>query len=88
MTMLIVQHKVRNYADWRPAFDGHKGAQTAGGLANGRVYRGAEDANDVVILFDVKDLAKARAMIVGEDLKATMHKAGVIGAPVIHFIDT
>jgi len=88
MTMLIVQHKVRNYADWRPVFDGHKGAQTAGGLANGRVYRGAEDANDVVILFDVKDLAKARAMMVSEDLKATMHKAGVVGAPVIHFVGT
>jgi hypothetical protein len=87
MAMLIVQHKVRNYADWRPVFDAHKPSQTEGGLVNGRVYRGAEDPNDVVILFDVTNLTKARALMVSEDLKATMQKAGVLGAPGVHFIE-
>jgi hypothetical protein len=87
MAMLIVQHKVRNYADWRPVFDAHKSSQTEGGLANGRVYRRAEDPNDVAVLFEVTNLAKARALMAGENLKATMQKAGVLGAPTVHFIE-
>jgi len=30
------------------------------GITNGRVFRKAEDSNDLLILLDVADLAKAR----------------------------
>jgi hypothetical protein len=87
MATLFVQHKVRTYAGWRPAFDAHKSSQAGAGLTNGRVYCKAEDPNEVVILFDVSDMAKARAWAGGTDLKAAMQNAGVVGEPVIHFID-
>jgi hypothetical protein len=45
-----------------------------------------EDPNDLVILLDVADVAKARAWTASEDLKTTMAKAGVLGAPTIHFV--
>jgi hypothetical protein len=87
MATLIVQPKVRNCSDWRPAFDGHKSRQTEAGLARGRVYRGADDPNDIVILFDVMSSSKARSFVGSDDLKATMRKAGVLGAPVVHLIE-
>jgi hypothetical protein len=87
MALLIVQHKVRDYAQWRPAFDAHESARTAASVTNGRVYRRAEDPNDLVLLFDVADLAKARAFGASDDLKTTMEKAGVIGAPTISFVE-
>ncbi len=86
MALMIIQHKVRDYAVWRPAYDAHEPSRVGAGITNGRVYRKADDPNDLVILFNVADVAKARAWAVGEDLKAVMQKAGVLSAPAIHFI--
>jgi hypothetical protein len=86
MALMVIHHKVRDYAVWRPAYDAHESNRVGAGITNGRVYRKAEDPNDLVILLDVADVAKARAWASGEDLKAVMQKAGVLGAPAIHFI--
>lgn len=86
MALLVVQHKVRDYTAWRPAFDAHEPSRTGAGVTNGRVYRRAEDPNDLVLLFDVADMAKARTWAAGEDLKKAMQNAGVLGAPTISFV--
>ena len=86
MALMIVQHQVRDYAAWRPAYDAHEASRVGAGITNGRVYRKAEDPNDRVILLDVADVAKARAWAAGDDLKTAMQKAGVVGAPTIHVI--
>jgi hypothetical protein len=86
MALMVIHHEVRDYAEWRPAFDAHESNRVGAGITNGRVYRKVEDPDDLVILLDVADVAKARAWASGEDLKAVMQKAGVLGAPVIHFI--
>ena len=38
-------------------------------------------------LFDVTSSSKARSFAGSDDLKATMRKAGVLGAPVVHLIE-
>jgi hypothetical protein len=86
MASLIVQHTVRDDAAWRPAYDAHAPSRTAAGITNGRVHRSAEDPNDLVLLFDVADPAKARTWSASEDLKTAMANAGVLGIPTIHFI--
>ena len=87
MTLMIVRHKIGDYATWRGVFDGHEATRVKSGITNGRVFRKAEDSNDVVIMFDVVDLAKARAFGKSDELKAAMQKAGVVGAPEVHFIE-
>jgi hypothetical protein len=42
MGMMIVRHKVRDYGQWRPIFDGHVEMQRAAGLINPRVYHSAD----------------------------------------------
>ena len=86
MALMVIHHKVRDYATWRPAYDAHESSRAGAGITNGRVYRKAEHPNDLVILLDVADVARARAWTASEDLKTTMGKAGVLGAPAIHFI--
>lgn len=86
MALLVVHHKVRDYAAWRPAYDAHEPARVASGITNGRVFRKAEDPNELVILLDVADVDRARAWAAGADLKATMQNAGVLGEPVIHIV--
>ena len=82
---LTAHFKVTDYATWRKGYDGHEQARVSAGITNGRVFRNAADVNDVVILSDAADLAKARTFIGGEDLKAQMQKSGVIGTPSFRF---
>ena len=42
MGMMIIRHKVRDYGQWRPIFDGHVEMQRAVGLINPRVYHSAD----------------------------------------------
>ena len=43
---------------------------------NGRVFRRAEDPNDVVILQDVADVTKARTWLGSDEMKASLQKSG------------
>ncbi len=82
---LSIHHKVKDYATWRKGYDENEKSRLTAGVTNGRVFRSADDPNDVVVFQDVADPAKARAWFAGEDVKAAMHKAGVIGTPSIRF---
>jgi hypothetical protein len=82
---VTVHFKVKDYAAWRTSYDGREKSRLSAGITNGRVFRRAEDPNDVVILQDVADVAKARTWFGSDDLKAAMQKSGVIGSPSIRF---
>ena len=82
---LVIHQKVKDYATWRKGYDEHEKSRLAAGVTNGRVFRRAEDPNDIVILLDAADAAKAHAWLGADDLKTAMHKAGVVGAPSIRF---
>ena len=82
---LTIHHKVKDYAAWRTGYDAHEKSRLSAGITNGRVFRSPEDPNDVVVLQDVADMAKARTWCGSEDLKAAMQKSGVIGSPSIRF---
>jgi hypothetical protein len=85
MGLLIVRHKVKDYATWKKAFNGHAKAQKEAGLTNPRLFRSADDHNEVVILLDMKNAAKKFAS--SADLKSTMKSAGVVDQPTIHFLE-
>ena len=82
---LTVQFKVQDYSTWRTAFDGREKGRVTAGITNGKVYRSAEDPNDVIVLGDVADVAKARSFLGSDELKAAWQKSGVQGAPNIRF---
>jgi hypothetical protein len=82
---LTVHFKVKDFAAWRTGYDGHEKGRASAGITNGRVFRNADDANEVVVLQDVADVAKARTWYASDDLKAAMQKSGVLGSPSIRF---
>lgn len=84
--VMMVRHQVADYATWRAVFDQQDEVRMASGLANPRVYQGADNPNEVVILLDAEDLEKARAFASSSELKARMIKAGVKGKPEIVFL--
>ena len=60
---LTIHIKVKDYATWRPGYDGQEKSRLSAGVTNGRVFRNAQDPNDIVILQDVADVAKARTWL-------------------------
>jgi hypothetical protein len=82
---LTVHIKVKDYAAWRTGYDGREKSRLSAGITNGRVFRNAQDPNDVVILQDVADVARARAWMGSDDLKSEMQKSGVVGSANVRF---
>jgi hypothetical protein len=87
MAPVVVRHKIKDYAIWRKAFDGHLGAQRAAGLSNPPVFRSADDRNEMVIVFDARDIAGAKKFASSADLKSTMQSACVLDPPAVHFLE-
>ncbi|WP_345984900.1 hypothetical protein WCX49_09730 [Sulfurimonas sp. HSL-1656] len=87
MAYMMVRHKVRDYNEWKPGYDGHKGARDAAGLKEVYLLRNADDPHEVIALFEAADLEKARAFADSEDLKQKMQEVGVIDRPDIYFLE-
>lgn len=83
MGMLVIHHRVKDFATWKPAYDRHASKRKAAGLTRDHVLQSVDDPNDVTIVMDFADLAKAKAFGASGDLKTVMKAAGVIGKPEI-----
>jgi hypothetical protein len=82
---LTVYFKVKDFNAWRTGYNGNEKGRVSAGITNGRVFRSADDPNEVVILQDVADVAKARNWYSSDDMKAALQKNGVIGSPSVRF---
>jgi hypothetical protein len=82
---LTVHFKVKDFNAWRTSYNGHEKDRASAGITNGKVFRSADDSNDVVILADVANASKARTWYGSSEMKSLMEKSGVIGSPSIRF---
>ena len=81
-----VTHKVKDFDAWVKVFDEQGAtARADGGLYDAVMARGIEDSNMVSLVFDIKDMAKAKATLSSDELKQLMKRAGVEGLPKIVF---
>lgn len=87
MPYLLIRHKVKDYERWKRHFDEHAATRQASGSTSGRLYRNAENPNEVIALFEWDDPASARRFSQSEDLRAVMQEAGVIERPDIYLLD-
>jgi hypothetical protein len=89
MGMMIVRHKVKDYGQWRPIFDGHVEMQRAAGLINSRVYHSADsNKSEIVVVSDTEDTKMPKDFDASADLKEAMIKAGVLDTPTIYFLES
>ena len=86
MSYLLVRHKVREFHEWKRVFDAHKDAQRHAGLRIERVMRNLYAPNEVFLLFEVLDLAKARGFVHSSEVSKAQEEAGVIDKPDIYFL--
>ena len=67
--VLVIRHKVQEYAKWRPAFDGDLARQEAAGLRNPVVYRSTDDGTDIVMRWDAADKTSAMDFLDSAELQ-------------------
>jgi hypothetical protein len=83
---LIVRHTVQDFAKWKPVYDAHRSSRQAAGLKDLFLWHNADKPNELVLLFEVSDVTKAKAFTMSSDLKDKMAAAGVVGPPDIVFL--
>jgi len=83
--MMVITHKVANFAKWQLAFEEHDSARLANGLHKYVIGRGFMDTNIVLVALKTDDITKAKAFAKDPTLKKAMQKGGVTGAPMISF---
>jgi hypothetical protein len=91
--MMLIKHKVANFAKWQVAYDNHDSVRLASGMHSYVIGRGVADSNMVFVAIKADDTAKAKAFGKSPNLKQAMQKGGVIGAPsasmvTIMYLDT
>jgi hypothetical protein len=87
MPFLLIRHKVKDFAAWKPVFEDHSATRKAAGSKGGYLLRNHDDPNEVVVLLEVEDLGKARQFAQSADLKEAMQRAGVVDRPDTYFLD-
>lgn len=83
---MMIRHKVIDYKTWKKFYDEHLPARKKATLKEEYLFRNTEELNEVIILFQVKDLKKAKAFAESDDLHETMQKAGVMDLPDVYFL--
>ena len=81
MNYVMIRHKVKDFKKWKAVYDAHGPARKGAGLKERCLLRNNKSRNDVWILFEANNLARAKAFCASADLRVAMKKAGVTGKP-------
>lgn len=87
MVYILIEHAVEDYETWKPYFEDHDDTREEYGQTGYRLFRGAEDQNDLSILFEWDSMENAQAFLEESDVRDLMEEAGVVGEPEITFLD-
>ncbi len=89
MTIIHIEHPVRDFDAWKAAFDSDPIGREAGGVRRYRVYRSIVDPNDVAIDLEFDDRATAESFRVALDRMWTlpMAVAALGGSPNARLVD-
>ena len=83
---VLVRHKVADFAKWKPVYDAHLSVRQKAGLKEEHLFSNADDPDEVLLLFSVEDVDKAKAFTTSDDLRQAMEKAGVSDKPDVYFL--
>ena len=75
---MLCRNRVTDFAKWKEVFDSHAEAQRAAGLTLVHFWRTVDKPNNVVFLFEVKTIEKAKAFINAAEAAEAGKAAGVV----------
>jgi hypothetical protein len=80
---LTIHFKVKDFNAWQTSYNGNEKNRASAGITKSKVFRSAEDPNDVLLLQDTADVSKVRAWYGSSEMKSVMERSGVLGSPSI-----
>lgn len=83
---MVIRHKVKDFTAWKKGYDAHLPKRKEAGLTEKYLFRGVDNHNEVIAIFEAKDLDRARKFAESADLRDTMEKSGVIDKPDVYFL--
>lgn len=83
MSIVILNHKVRDFNTWKPYYDADASRRAAAGLKELHLATNEADPNEVFVILETQDAGNAKKMMEDPKLHELMEKAGVISAPKI-----
>jgi hypothetical protein len=86
MTTLIVQHEVKDYAEWEKVFNSDKPNLAKEGIKIIGVYTSVKNPNDVRIIFEAPNAELYDKMMSDPKRQEDIKRAGVITKPVATFL--
>lgn len=85
MVRMFVRHMVKDYAQWRKAYDDFDGERDGMGVIGDAVFQAVDNPNDVTAWHDFETMDQAQSFAGSGRLKEVMEGAGVASAPDIWF---
>jgi hypothetical protein len=71
----------QDFGKWKSAIPAHQEDRAAAGLKDLKLWYNINDSNEIVVLFEISDVEKARVFVESKDLKDRMTAAGVTATP-------
>jgi quinol monooxygenase YgiN len=87
MASMLIQHKIKDYAEWKKVFDSNISLRKSSGELSAQVYRDASDPNSITTINKWNSMENAQKFAHSPELKAAMEKAGVVGQPSVSFMN-
>jgi quinol monooxygenase YgiN len=84
---MLIQHHVKDFAAWKKVFDSVIDMRKSSGELSAQVYHDSTDPNKVTLINKWNTLDNAQKFAHSPELKAAMEKAGVVGAPIVSFLN-
>ena len=79
---MLVQHQVKDFSEWKKAYDNLADVRSSNGELSEQIYRDASDPNKVTLVFKWDSIENARRYANSAEGKAAMQNAGVEGHSV------
>ena len=83
---ILIRHKVKDFKTWKVGYDAHQAKRSEAGLAEKQLLRSSDDPNEVFMIFEAKDLSRAKAFVASDELREKMQEVGVVDRPDIYYL--
>ncbi len=87
MLTVIGSHEVKNFTDWKKAFDADETSRAQAGIKTIGVYKSVEKPNDVTFILEAPSAEIINGMMSSPKFQETMKNAGVINEPTIKLLN-
>jgi heme-degrading monooxygenase HmoA len=85
MSLVLIRHKVANYAKWKRAVHRFAKFRKVSGEKCFKVFRASDSPNDLTVLCRWSTPAKMKKFMKSIELRQAMKEAGVVSRPEVRF---